>query len=189
MFLLGYSQLTNTQYWLRENPQKHLAPDIFAVTFRAPTPEQKGVSREVMEIEVCEYDDHATTDIAGHIRAKLKDKVYNQHTFLLCYTHRKQETRLIDVIEGLKGIKTSVREIWLLYHLHNGPKGNFGIARVYLRDADLNTTNLLYQGNYLELMKIPQREMVHVSKGLTKDVQFNPLGVAYVPLPRIKKKK
>lgn len=190
VFLLGYGQLTGSQYWLRENPKKHKAPDIFAVTFKAPqASEQKGVSREVMEIEVCEYEDHAQIDIAGHLKAKLEGKIYNSSTFLLCYIHRKMETRLIDIIEGLNGIKTNVREIWLLYHLHKGPKGNFGIARVYLRDAGLSKTNLQYQGNYLELMKTAQKEMIHVSKGLTKDVEFNSLGVAYVPLPRMKEKK
>lgn len=188
VFLLGYSQITKREYWLRENPKKNEAPDIFAVTFLPPQPpRQKGVSREVMEIEVCEYDEHVKTDISTHLRTKLNRKAYNSSTFLLCYVHKKSETRLIDVIEGLKEIKTSVREIWLLFHLHNCKKGNFCIVRIYLRDADFTKTNLQYQGNYLNLMEISQKEMIHVSKGLTKDVEFNNLGFVYVPLPRIKK--
>ena len=188
VFLLGYSQITKREYWLRENPNKNEAPDIFAVTFLPPqAPRRKGVSQEVMEIEVCEYEEHVKTDIPTHLRTKLNQKAYNSSTFLLCYVHKKSKTRLIDVIDGLKGIKTSVREIWLLFHLHEGQKGNFCIVRVYLRDADFTKTNLQYQGNYIDLMEIVQKEMIHVSKGLTKDVEFNNLGYAYVPLPRIKK--
>lgn len=190
VFLLGYSQITKAQYWLSENPKKHLAPDIFAITFKEPElPRQRGVSRVIMEIEVCDYDEHARTSLPEHIKNKLKDKSYYPDTFLLCYVHLKGQTKLIDVIEGLNDIKTSVREIWLLLHLYNEPKGNFLIARVYLRDFDLMKTNLQYKGNWLELIKLPQREMVHTSKGLTKKVEFNRLGYGYVPLPRIKKKK
>ena len=189
VFLLGYGQLTKTQYWLRENPKKHLAPDVFAITPRAPGDESGYVSREVMEIEVCEYDEHATADIPGHIKAKLEGKNYHPSTFLLCYVHVLQKARLIDIIEGLKDFKPSVREIWLLFHLNDGPHGNFYIARVYLKDNDLGTTNLQYKGNYLELMKLPQKDMIKTSRGAVKKINFEPLGIGIVPLPRIKKNK
>jgi hypothetical protein len=189
VFLLGYSQITKTEYWLRENPKKHLAPDVFAITLREPeSPRQRGVSREVMEIEVCEYDVHAKTTLPELLKAKLRNKIYNSSTFLLCYIHLEGKTRLIDVIDGIKDIKTTVREIWLLFHLADASKGNFVISRIYLRGADLSTTNLQYKGNYIELFKLPQREMIKISRGLTKKVEFNKLGYDYIPLPRLKKK-
>ena len=185
VFLLGYSQITETKYWLRENPKKNEAPDVFAISFREPTPEEKGVSREVMEIEVCEYDENAKTELPEHLRIKLAGKNYNEHTFLLCYIHKPGgKTRLIDVINGLKGIKTTVREVWLLMHLGNEPLGNFLIARVYLRDADLAKTNLQYKGDYKTLSKLPQQEMVKTIRGSGRKVEFSRLGVAYVPLPK-----
>lgn len=190
VFLLGYSQITKDQYWLRGNPNKSNAPDVFAIALHPPKlPEGKGTTREVMEIEVCEYDDNAQTSLSSHIIKKLEDKAYNPFTFLLCYIHTKGQTRLIDVINGLKGIRTTIREIWLLFHLKDGLKGNFVIARVYLRDADLVKTNLSYKGNYIQLAKIPQQEMIKLSKGTSKKLEFEHLGLAYVPLPQAKIKK
>ena len=188
VFLLGYSQVTKSRYWLRENPKKNEAPDVFAISVREPTPNEKGVAREVMEIEVCEYDEHAKTSIADHIKKKLGDKSYNPFSFLLCYIHTKGQTRLIDVIDGLRGIKTSVREIWLLFHLDGEPIGNFVIARVYLRDADLGKTNLQYKGNYIELARIPQQEMIKPIRGSGRKVDFFKMGIGYVPLPKAKRK-
>ena len=143
----------------------------------------------MIEIEVCEYDEHAKENIANHIKTKLSDKAYNLSTFLICYIHTKGETRLIDVINGLKDIQTSVREIWLLFHLDKAPIGNFIIARVFLRGADLAKTNLQYKGNYIELAKITQRDMVKPMMGSGRKVDFFKMGMAYVPLPRAKKIK
>lgn len=188
VFLLGYSQITKNQYWLRENPTKNEAPDVFAISLKDPTPNELGVSREIMEIEVCEYDEHVKTNISDHIKSKLNGKAYNPFTFLLCYIHTKGQTRLIDVIDGLKGIKTTVREIWLLLHLDGEAMGNFVISRVYLRDANLEKTNLQYKENYIELSKIPQKEMIKPFKGSGRKVDFFKLGMVYVPLPKDKKK-
>lgn len=188
VFLLGYSQVAKVQYWLRENPQKNEAPDIFAIGLREPLPDDRGVSREVIEIEVCDYDKHAQTNIAGHIKKKLGGMAYNPSTFLLCYVHAKTQTRLIDIINGLKDVKKSVREIWLLFHFDGKPISDFGIARVYLRDADLTKTNLQYKGNYIELAKILQREMIKPTRGSGRKVDFFNLGMAYVPLPKAKRK-
>lgn len=41
VFLLGYSQITKRQYWLSENPKKHLTPDVFAITWRVRVNETK----------------------------------------------------------------------------------------------------------------------------------------------------
>lgn len=188
VFLLGYSQITKSQYWLRENPKKNEAPDVFAISIRAPLPHEKGVSREIMEIEVCEYDEHAKTNIADHIKEKLRGKAYNPFTFLLCYVHIKGQTRLIDVINGLNDVKTTVREIWLLFHLDTEPIGNFAIARVYLRDANLEKTNLQYKGNYIELTHIPQMEMIKPIKGSGREVDLFDMGMAYIPLPKARRK-
>jgi len=188
VFLLGYSQITKSQYWLRENPKKNDAPDIFAISLRTPLHSERGVSREIVEIEVCEYDEHAKTNLADHIKEKLSKKAYNSFTFLLCYIHTKGQTRLIDIIDGLKNIKTTVREIWLLFHIDAEPIGNFTIARVYLRDANLEKTNLQYKGSYIELCRIPQREMIKPIKGLGRKVDFFNMGMAYVSLPQSKRK-
>lgn len=189
VFLLGYSQITSEQYWLRENPQSNDAPDIFAISIHPPLAGQKGSSRQVMEIEVKEYDEHAQTDLASHLRRLLADKAYHSETFLLCYVRRPGESmRLIDVINGLRGIKTSVREIWLLFHTDGEPVGNFTIARVYLRGADLQTLNLQYKGNYNALQTIEQLDMIKTFFGTSKKLEFEHLGKAYIPLPRRKRK-
>lgn len=186
VFLLGYSQITKAQYWLRENPKKNEAPDVFAISVRDPMPGEKGVAREVIEIEVCEYDEHAATSIADHIKAKLTNMAYNYFTFLLCYVHTKGQMRLIDVIDGLKELKTTVREIWLLFHIDGESLSNFVIARVYLRNEDLEKTSLKYKGNFIELAKVSQREMIKPTRGSDQKVYFFSIGTGYVPLPKDK---
>ena len=188
VFLLGYSQITKIQYWLRENPKKNEAPDVFVISIRGSLPNEKRVAREIVEIEVCEYDEYAKTSIPDHIKKKLTGMAYNPFTFLLCYIHVKGQTRLIDVIDGLKDLKNTVREIWLLLHLDAELVGTFVIARVYLRDANLEKTNLQYKGNYIELARIPQREMIKLIKGSGRKVDFFKMGIAYVSLPRPKRK-
>jgi len=186
VFLLGYSQLTNKQYWLRENPQKNEAPDIFAISPVAPLQNEMGVKREILEIEVCDYGEHSGVGVVEHIKAKLKGKAYNKFTFLLCYVHKNGSIRLIDIINGLKGIKTSVREIWLLFHPGGGVGGGFVITRVYLNDPSVGIP-LRYEGNYSSLSKIPQQEMIQTFRGSGRRVEFTHLGMAYVPLPRLNK--
>ncbi len=191
VFLLGYCELTHQKYWLRENPVKNESPDIFAISFKEPEDkEQKGITREIIEIEVCEYDNHAKTNLTEHIKEKLKNQAYNKETFLLCYIHSRpgDEIRLIDVMNELKDIKTTVREIWLLFHTMNDGEGNFIISRVYLREANFKVTNLNYKGNYIELSKKSQVDMVKTSKGISKKIEFKKLGYAIVPLPRDSKK-
>lgn len=191
VFLLGYSQITKNQYWLNENPKKYLSPDIFAVAFSEVEHQgQKAVSREILEIEVCEYDEHAKTSLSQHLKTKLKDKQYNPSSFLLCYLHpgEGKEIKLADVIKKVQDIKTTVREIWVLLHKKNESVGNFVISRVYWEGKDLEEIVLHYEGNYLELSMIPQTDMIKPSRGSAKKVEFNHLGYGYVPLPRLKQK-
>ncbi|MDP2693104.1 MAG: hypothetical protein Q8O88_05705 [bacterium] len=190
VFLLGYSQITKNQYWLRENPEKNGAPDVFAISIRNPLPNKKGPTREVVEIEVCEYDNHAKTNIVDHIKNKLSGMAYNSHTFLLCYIHVEGQTRLIDIMQGLKDINFTVREIWLLLHLEEENIGNFVTARVYLRgDTELKETNLQFKGNYVELARISQKEMIRTFRGSGQKVDFFEMGIGRVPLPKIKLRK
>jgi|GEM_PF-3433882 len=186
VFLLGYSQLTNKQYWLRENPIKNEAPDIFSISILPPPAGEKGVRREILEIEVCEYDAHSELSLVDHIKEKLKGKAYNKFTFLLCYIHKKGEMKLGDIIDGLVDVKNSVREIWILFHPGENIKGEFSISRVYLRDADIEVS-YHFQGNYQSLSKISQLEMLHTSRGSGNEINFVDLGTAYVPLPKIGK--
>jgi hypothetical protein len=185
VFLLGYSQITKQEYWLRENPIQNDAPDVFAIT---PKPAEKGASREVLEIEVKEYDENAQTGLVEHLQRLIKDKAYHPETFLLCYVHAPgRSVRLIDVIDGLKGIRTTIREVWLLLNLEGQEPGHFLIARVFLRgEESLEKLNLQYSGSWLELEQIPQKEMIKPSFGLSDGVEFTPLGVGYVPLPKPK---
>lgn len=187
VFLLGYSQITSKQYWLRENPIKNEAPDIFAISLREPTSNEIGAIREILEIEVCEYDENAETNLTTHIKIKLFNKTYNPFTFLLCYIHVKGQMKLIDIIDNLKDIKTSVREIWILFHPGDESIGSFMIARVYLRGSNLEKTNSQYKGNYNVLARIPQLEMVKPFRGSGHKISFINLGMVYIPLPNVKK--
>lgn len=192
VFLLGYSQITKGQYWLNENPNKNLSPDIFAVAFsQVEFNGKKAVSREILEVEVCEYDEHAETSLPDHLKTKLKNKQYNPSSFLLCYLHpgEGKEIKLSDVIKDIQDIKTTVREIWVLLHRKDKSAGNFVISRIYWEGKDLDDIVLHYEGDYLKLSTIPQTDMLQPSRGSAEKVEFNMLGYGYVPLPRIKKKK
>ncbi len=185
-FLAIYSQITGKTYWLTSNPIKNAAPDITAVTFRDPVgPSEKGVVKEIQEIEICEYEEHSCTTITEHIKAKLLHKSYGINCILLCYLRKPGEEFVINsLINGLKNIKSDIREIWVIYQLQNDKPSHLTIARVYLR-GDFQNTILIKDGDNVVP---PQPDFVEVTRGTSKKVEFKHLGTIVFPVPKVKEK-
>lgn len=192
VFMLGVSQKTGRIYWIRENEIPQDDPDIFSYSYRNPEESGEiGVVKEIQPIEVCEYPPQAKQRLADHIKIKLQNKYYHPETILICYIQRPGEAfKLIDIIKKLTDLQSTVREVWLLFHLAQNPASNFTIARVYLRGIGFPEMYLDYKGDYLELCKIPQPEFLRDNRGIDKIVKWEPSGeLVVVPLPDDKTKK
>lgn len=193
VFILGYAMRTDKRhYWIQENKIPQDDPDIFAYSYRNPSEQGEiGVVKEIMPIEVFEFPKKAKLGLVEHIKEKLKNKYYHPETIAVCYIMRPGEAmRLIDVINGLSDLKTTVREIWLLFPIDGLPYSNFTIARVFMRDLKFPEMFMDYKGDYKELCKIPQPEFLEDKRGVDKVVKFNPIGkMVIVPLPEEKAKK
>lgn len=174
VFMLGLSQRTRVIYWVQENDKLHDDPDVFVYSYREPSePGEIGVVKEIQPVEVCEYPVQAKLDLTEHIKKKLHNKQYHPATILICYIQRPGEAmRLIDIINGLADLQTSVREVWLLFTLADLAPTNFTIARVYLRDSKFPQMFLDYKGDYSELCKIPQPDFLRDRRGSGKTVQW-----------------
>lgn len=193
VFSLGLSQHSHKTYWMQENKALHDAPDIFAYSYRNPSePGEIGVVKEIQPLEVFEYTIYTKIGLPEHIKNKLKDKSYHPETITICYVRRpEEELRLIDVINGLKDLKTSVREVWLLFTLDKLPLSNFMIARVYMRETKYPEMLLSYKGDYAELCKAYQQDFLQDNHGdkIEKTVKLTPSGkLIVVPLPEDLKK-
>lgn len=193
VYILGYSMKTDRRaYWIQENKIPQEDPDIFAYTYRPPSlPDEIGVVKETMPIEVFEYPVTAKLGIVEHVKEKLKNKFYHSETIAICYIMRPGEAmKLIDVINGLSDLKTTVREVWLLFSIDGMPISHFKIARVYMRDQKFPEMFMDYSGDYKELCKIFQPEFLEDKRGMDKDVKYSPSGkLIIVPLPEDKSKK
>ena len=187
VFTLCYSQLTKRKYWVQENPQTNNAPDVFVYSYRDPKGVGEiGVVKEQIPIEICEYTVHSGYGLSDHINKKLENKKYSKETWLLCYIQRPgDELTLTNVFKELKHIQTTVREIWLLYDVAGRKPGDVVIDRCYFRgEKNKNDVLIRKEGNYMELMKIPQEEFLQDKLGMTKTVTIAPGKKVIVPLPK-----
>lgn len=191
VFMLGMSQRTDRIYWIQENEVPQDDPDIFSYSYRNPEqPGEIGVVKEIQPVEICQYPIQVKKRIAEHIKTKLKNKYYHPETILICYILRPGEAfKLIDIINGLTDLQTTIREVWVLFNLAGLPVSNFTIARVYLRGISFPEMYLDYKGDYIELCKIPQPDFLRDHKGIEKTVKWKPSGeLMVVPLPEDKVK-
>ncbi|MBI4008985.1 hypothetical protein HY357_02025 [Candidatus Roizmanbacteria bacterium] len=186
IFMLGMSQLSKKTYWIQENSIAHEAPDIVACSYRNPTnPQERGVVKEIQPIEVSEYTKYSNQVLPLFIKKKLKDKFYHEETIVVCYVRKPgYHLKIMEIINQLSDLSTSVREVWILFTTDKIPLSNFTIARVYLRGKKQSETMLAYKGDYLKLCMIPQADFLRDSRGHEKIVRITKSGeFAIVPLP------
>jgi len=186
VFALLYSTLTRQKYWIQEVEEKQEPPDLMIYSYRNPTDlGEIGVVREQILLEVCEYPKNVKCGLVDHLLNKLANKRYHPETWLVCYIRRPGEAmKLIDVIEGLRELKICVKEIWLLFTVEGEVGGQHRTARVYSRGMSQKETPIVVDGNYLELMSVPQAEFLKAKRGLDKTVLITKGNLTIVPLPK-----
>lgn len=183
VFLLGYSSITKELWWLQEVEDD--PPDIIASTYRRPKNKgEKGVVKERALLEICEYPVQSKYKLGEHIANKLSNKLYHPETWLVCYIRRPGEhMRLVDPMKLLQKTEVKIREIWIVFHVQNEMPTRFRIARLYSKGFKFDETPILVEGDYKELAKKRQPELLEESLGTSKEVVYTPGEKVIMPLP------
>ena len=180
VFALAVSEMTKRKYWLRANLIPQDTPDVFMTSHRNPAKGELGVMREIVNLEIMEYESHAETTIAEHIINKKLNKNYPKEYALVCYIHSRygEDFKLIDVIEPLRNEQIGVGEIWILFNTIAQKDTEYTATRVYPEPA------LASNVDYSKHLDNPtQQDFLKETRGMCKKVDYERLGTVYVPLP------
>jgi hypothetical protein len=133
LFLLGYRLLTQKDFWIeicQDDP-----PDNRAIS---PTkrPEGRGMVKEVINLEVFEWEGHSTHSLTGAIQEKLKGKKYPPDYFLLCQVRRPGEiAELEKCYQDLQREKPGVAEVWAVFSIEDA-QFDYVIVRLFPSRAE-----------------------------------------------------
>jgi hypothetical protein len=172
-FLLGLSEITGIKYWLSNNPEQS-TPDTFGIFLERI---QKGIKRNILNIEIFEWEKHFNNDLVEAIKSKLKNKKYPEYYILLCLINREDHKRinLSEVHKKLKDEKIRVSEIWLLSSISDKNYDTM-IAKIFpkLLIKNFKIEDLITKNGC-------QEPMIKIT-GRGKGKNFVPLGKALLPL-------
>ena len=175
VFLLGLSKLAKREFWLRANTEDS-APDVFTISFVETI---KGVTAEMQNIEIFEYESHAQTDLVGAIKDKLKGKVYPDNYILLCYIHDRmgEVFNTNELLDKVILLNPKVAEVWVLTNILGPTNTEHVIFQVF-------PVSNGYRFDYLkEFRNSNQIEMINPHRGSTKKIEFISMGKAIFKLP------
>jgi hypothetical protein len=175
VFLLGLSKIAKREFWLRVNTEDTV-PDVYTISFVETA---RGVTAEMQNVEVFEYESHAHTDIIGAIENKLKGKVYPDNYILLCYVHDRtgEVFNTNEIYERVKVLNLKIAEVWVLANILTPTNAEHVIFQVF------PTANGC-KFDYLEECKnSKQKDMINAKRGSAKKIEFIPMGKAILRLP------
>lgn len=179
VFLLGISQLTQKEYWLQPNTED-TAPDTLAISL---VEAKRGVTAEIQNIEIFEYEKHAKASLTVAIKKKLKGKAYPDNYLLLCYIHGRpgEALKVKEIFESVKKIKPTISQVWLLTSILSDDSSSMHVITQVFPHL------IVKKFDYLELCKSrTQKEIIQAKRDLTKKtmkVEFKPLGGLILRLP------
>ena len=159
-FLLGLSKITSRTYWVLPE-YKDSTPDTCAISFVGHPAYENSKMREIISVEVSQYEEHSKEDLLSIIKTKLSNKHLPDHYILLMQVNRASEKiNLDDVFSQLSKEEMRVGEIWLLGKLENNPEDNYVVACLFPKRA----------GGFFSLdeeldKNTNQTEMIRVSRG------------------------
>jgi hypothetical protein len=163
-FLLGLSKITGRTYWVMP---EYVAdtPDTYGISFAAHPKYEDGKIRDMVSVEVTEYETHSDEDLLAFVRRKLSDKYLPEHYILLVHANRLSERINTDqVFIDLSTLKFKLGEIWLLSNIEDGTDDNFVVVCLYPTRAG----GFFQLNEELEKNK-GQREMITMARGKRKD--------------------
>ena len=164
-FLLGLSKITGKTYWVMP---EYVAdtPDTYGISFAAHPEYKEGNIREMLSVEVTEYETHSDEDLLAFVRRKLSNKYLPDHYILLVHANRPSERINTDqVFIELSTQKFKLGGIWLLSNIEHGTDDNFVVVCLYSTRA----AGFFQLNEELEKNK-GQTEMITMSRGMRKEV-------------------
>ncbi len=176
LYLMGLSKNTNKEYWIGIE-EKENTPDTYGVSIRELN---KGNSLDILNIEVCEWENHSKLSLSEHIKNKLKYKVYPKYFLLLCYVHHHTGEKIDLEAEFQKTIidHYNIGEIQIIGSQLNSQYDHL-IVQLYPHRQKFEF-NRQDEVNRL----INQIDIIRTEKGIGKS--FYPLGLKKIPLPKCK---
>src|SRR3989344_2506513 len=179
-FLLGLSVVTKKSYWVMPE-HKENTPDTYGISFDKSSRHEKGLVRNILNIEVCEWEEHAKLGLLDLIENKLGNKDYPEFYALLVYAKKPGEIiNLEEIHQDLKKSDVGQRagEIFLL----SSALGNYGHDHLL---AGLYPDALQLTFPLKELLKINegQKDMLKLFRGIGDQFVVNP--DYYIPLPEL----
>ena len=164
-FLTGLSKLTQKTYWVApeyNNP----TPDTYGISFKPHAKYEGGKMKEVLNIEVSEYEQHASGDLVETIKRKLNGKAYPEHYVLLIYGIRPGGRVDLEIVfRELSKEIFSVDQIFLLAAiLSGGSESVYKVVSLFRKRASIDFSV------DEELTKSPtQADMITWSRGIGDD--------------------
>jgi len=129
VFLLGYSQLTQQDWWLMPAADP---PDIIAVTTGE---REKGPTAQRLDIEIFEYEKNSPmNDLVGTIQRKLAKKAYPEHYQVVCYVHHHpgEPFNPGETSDQLKALNLRVSYVWLVASIESQNPSEYVLVRLLL---------------------------------------------------------
>lgn len=175
-FLTGLSKLTEKTYWVAPE-YNNQTPDTYGISFKPHAKYEGGKMKEVLNIEVSEYEQHASGDLVETIKRKLNGKAYPEYYVLLIYGIRPGErVDLARVFQELSKETFSVDEIFLLASVSGGSENVYKVVSLFRKRASIDFSV------DEELAKSPtQTDMITWSRGLGDDFLIEERHVLRLP--------
>jgi hypothetical protein len=163
-FLLGLSKITGKTYWVMPEYEAD-TPDTYGISF-APHPKyEDGNIRDLLNVEVTEYETHSDEDLIAFVKRKLSNKYLPDHYILLVHVNRASEKINTDqVFVELAKQNLRLGEIWLLGNIEDGSEDKFVVVCLYSTRA-----GIFFQLNEEIEKSQGQTEMITMSRGKGKD--------------------
>lgn len=175
-FLTGLSKLAEKTYWVAPE-YNNQTPDTYGISFKSHAKYEGGQMKEVLNIEVSEYEQHASGDLVETIKRKLNGKAYPEYYVLLIYGIRPGErVDLARVFQELSKETFSVDEIFLLASVSGGSENVYKVVSLFRKRASIDFSV------DEELAKSPtQTDMITWSRGLGDDFLIEERHVLRLP--------
>jgi hypothetical protein len=171
-FLLGLSKITGRTYWVMP---EYVAdtPDTYGISFTVHPRYEYGNIRDMISVEVTEYETHSEEDLLAFVRRKLSDKYLPQHFILLVHVNRLGETISTErAFLELSKEQLRLGEVWLLGNIEDLTDDKFVVVCLYSTRA-----GVFFQLNEELERNKEQTEMITMSRGVGKNASHRMLEI------------
>jgi hypothetical protein len=160
-FLLGLAKITGKTYWVIP---EYIAdtPDTYGISFAAHPKYEDGNIRDLLSVEVTEYETHSDEDMVAFVNRKLANKYLPDHYILLVHVNRANEkTNIEQVFVELSKERLRLGEVWLLGNINDVTDDKFVVVCLYSTRA-----GVFFQLNEEIEKNKGQIEMITMSRGM-----------------------